>query len=228
MTGGQFTVVAANGAPAAWVDIDVDAIEATTIPAGYRQLSAQSAAFLLAFTNFWFDLDRYLVQGYEPDEVDRQFLLETVNRVTAELLTVVTPGGGGGDMAEALTLWHDEATVIHGNPLSRIVNASQAYDTFSYQNTAALNDEFRHNIVLDAGNFTLTMLYVANSASGIVQWYLDGVSIGSMDMIGSNEVNSILSFSFTCPSAGAHVLTGKITGTSGAGYAAFITKYWIN
>lgn len=127
------------------------------------------------------------------------------------------------------TLWHDEATVTNGNAIAYFQNTSQVYNCLPQQNTPAINDTFTHSFWLAAGTYTFYMLTCTASTRGICTWYLDGVSIGTVDLYTAGNVfNVIKTLTMTVRGDGYHHLQGVAASkhASSSNYSLEFNKYW--
>lgn len=127
------------------------------------------------------------------------------------------------------TMWHDEATVIAGNALIIGIGTSQIYNSYVYQSPSALNDEFEHECYIAAGTYTLSVLGVTSSDSGIITWYVDGGSVGTTDMYSGGASNVIKTVaSVVIATSGYHAIRGKLASknASASDYRAYLNKYW--
>jgi hypothetical protein len=107
-----------------------------------------------------------------------------------------------------------------------IVSYNVAYSMYAIclNNTNAQNDQVDYYIWLSKGTYTLD-LFQTQGAMGICTYYLDSVSLGSLDWYNASSVygvkKSIASISVT--TSGRHTLSIKVTGhTTTANYYAYL------
>lgn len=130
------------------------------------------------------------------------------------------------------TMWHDEATVITGNALARLVVNTHAYNVVSYQNASANGDTFTHGFQVGEGTYTLTVLGRHLTSAGRVDWYVDDVLVASAQdwYAGSAAPNITKTVAdIVIAEGGWHVLKGVVNGKNGSssGYDLQLTKYWL-
>lgn len=125
-------------------------------------------------------------------------------------------------------VWHRDSTKSVGNNLITIILSTQAYGHYVAQSPSALNDAFFSFVVIEAGTYTFEAFGHKSTSSGIVTWYLDGVSIGSQDWYGAAADNvSQTIASLTIAVGGAHSIKGVVLGknASSSGYNIPLTRY---
>ncbi len=130
------------------------------------------------------------------------------------------------------TMWHDEATVITGNALARLVVDTHAYNVVSYQKASADGDTFTHGFQVGEGTYTLTVLGRHLTSAGRVDWYVDDVLVASAQdwYAGSAAPNITKTVAdIVIAEGGWHVLKGVVNGKNGSssGYDLQLTKYWL-
>jgi len=130
------------------------------------------------------------------------------------------------------TMWHDEATVIKGNALVRVVTDTHAYNVVSYQSASANGDTFTHGFQVGEGTYTLTVLGRHLNSAGRVDWYVDDVLVASaQDWYAGNTAPNITKTvaDIVIAEGGWHVLKGVVNGKNGSssGYILQLTKYWL-
>lgn len=125
------------------------------------------------------------------------------------------------------TMWHADSLALTGNAILRQVESTAFYGTRAYQNTAAVNDEFTNSFVSIGGSYTLVVYGARGTNLGIVTWYIDGVSQGTMDMYNASGSQAIrYTLSVTVVGEGYHVLRGVVASkhASSSDYFAIITQ----
>ncbi len=136
------------------------------------------------------------------------------------------------NLPKRATMWHDEATVITGNALARLVVNTHAYNVVSYQNASANGDTFTHGFQVGEGTYTLTVLGRHLTSAGRVDWYVDDVLVASAQdwYAGATAPNIEKSVAaIVIAEGGWHVLKGVVNGKNGSssGYDLQLTKYWL-
>lgn len=138
-------------------------------------------------------------------------------------------------------IWHDTAIVTNGGGLVSLSLApspfnrlGQFYNLVTYQSSYADGDEFKQNIVLDAGDYTFNVLGGQNAIGGLLDWYLDDETTpfsAGMDWYDASEQINIKKVdTVTIAVAGRHVLRGVVNGHNPSSGAYFIplVKYWFS
>jgi len=128
-------------------------------------------------------------------------------------------------------LWHDESTVTAGNAITSTTDNDQRYNITSYQNAAALNDEFTNGCWLRRGNYEFGFLYTGDSDGGEGTMYIDDNLFYVLDTYqavttrSANEIAGIF-----IEDTGWHTLKIKCTGqnVASSGYKLQFTKFWFN
>jgi len=131
---------------------------------------------------------------------------------------------------ESDTCWHDESEILVGNPPFVNLGAVQLYGFWNHQSPAADGDEFRNYAFLAAGTYDLKTLWKTGPTRGKVDFYVDGVVVGTVDgysASGTNNVVLVIS-SISIPSNGIHEIRGKTNGknASATDYRIALTKFW--
>lgn len=124
------------------------------------------------------------------------------------------------------SMFHRDSIVITGNALTINLDASQQMSHYAFQNAAAINDEFSQSFWLEAGTYTLKYTCLTASASGIITWYVDGESQGTVDGYSAGTTyNVVKTLSITVRTSGYHVLRGVTASknASSSGYQALLT-----
>lgn len=128
-------------------------------------------------------------------------------------------------------LFHYGAKVITGNAINTVVNASQLFNFTARQDAAAQYDRFEQYPLLDTGTYTLTVLGLAAPSRGIVDWEIDGVSVGSMDFYAAaGAPNTVFSISdIVIGTPGRKTLAGiaNSKNASASDYYITLTAYWL-
>lgn len=216
------------------------------LPGGDMDMSGSEMLLLFYDGTNWIDFNSAASGGTLGALTDVSSAPATANYVLA------TPDGSPGDYSgRALVvndlpfypaprrteLWHDEAVVITGNALAHATQASQRYNTYSYQNAGANGDEFEQAFFLRAGTYDFKALGATTSTSGLIDWYMkaSGGSYGSAFETGQDWYSGATTYnviqtasSVTVASDGVYVIKGKVNGKNGSstGYYITLTKYW--
>lgn len=135
-----------------------------------------------------------------------------------------------GFLPKRASLWHQESTVISGNAITTVVDASQAYAAVWAQLASADGDEFSQSFLLQPGNYTLYILGTTSSDHGILEWYIDDVFQFSNDWYtGVAARNVVMSGAIVVIGNGIHIIRGKTNGKNAASsnFVAAITHMWI-
>lgn len=124
-------------------------------------------------------------------------------------------------------LWHDEAYIVAGNALTRVVNSSQYYGTYSYQSAAALNDQWTQSFTLGPGVYTVELYGYGTTNGGTLTVEIDGYEAGSAEFYRAGATFNIQAGVVSLYVRERHrcLLTGTVTGKSGSssGYAVYLT-----
>lgn len=130
------------------------------------------------------------------------------------------------------TLWHDEDVKTVGNAFTYVLDALQAYATYTWQTASANGDAFSQTFMLAAGTYTFYVLGLRGTSFGSINWTVDGTLIAVQDFYnGSGAYNFINSQgSVSIATSGRHTLVGTITGKNGSssGYDMKLTKMWFS
>lgn len=140
-------------------------------------------------------------------------------------LTAVT-----GLLPTRATMWHQEANVLAGSALALTMTGIIPYGYYYAQNPAAVGDSFTHSVFLRAGIYALYAWHAVGTDFGIVDWYLDGVKVGAIDLYyGFSTYTSHRIGGITMAYDGYHVLNGQCNSknASSTGYKIGLVKYWV-
>jgi hypothetical protein len=91
------------------------------------------------------------------------------------LISMPSPAGG------THTFWHDQATIVTGNPFQINVLTSIYYNLQVYQNPPLINDSFSQTFNLVPGAYTLYVMGFTSTNRAIASWYVDAVLQGTQD-----------------------------------------------
>lgn len=123
-------------------------------------------------------------------------------------------GGGGGDYPKYARIWHDASVTLAGTTLTTVTNPQQRYNTWTFQDPPAINDEFENGFFLKAGTYTFRVCGIKGETYGMIDWELDGVNI----VTGQDWYDPTSVFSHVIDEAGVvvgtdgwHRLVGKVT-----------------
>jgi len=68
-----------------------------------------------------------------------------------------------------------EGNITAGNALLLNIVSTQAFNTYWFQSAAVINDEIEFKVMLDAGQYDLTIMGRKSTNSGIQHWIIDTV-----------------------------------------------------
>jgi hypothetical protein len=170
--------------------------------------------------------------GLQIDNGDTTAYLDGATLVEGPICGTYAPHAHDfNGLPQRATMWHDEATVIAGGAIARVVNTVFPYNMIAVQTPDVLNDEFKHGFLIQAGNYTLYALGVTANNRGQVTWYIDDVVQGvAQDWYSAATTGNVeKTTSITVVGDGWHILKGKVLGknASSSGYSIPLTKYWI-
>lgn len=128
------------------------------------------------------------------------------------------------------SVFADEAIVVSGAALTRVVSGAQNYAFYSYQATPLISDSRTWSIILDEGGYNFATLGVTDSTSAQVNWMLDGdIILGAQDWYSASvTANVVKSGSVDISTPGRHVLQCFLSGknASSSNYNLYLTKMW--
>ena len=129
------------------------------------------------------------------------------------------------------TMFHDQAKVVTGGAIARVVDASQSHNFRAAQATPANGDTFKQSCVLGAGTYTLHVLGKTNTTHAMIDWYLDDVlKVSGQDWYSGSYLGDIekTAAGIVVAEGGRHVLKGVINGrnASSTGWFMQLTAYW--
>lgn len=124
------------------------------LTAAEQTLAAQAVA-IFGFSEMWSDYDLY------ADEIEALM----ADTLTALLTTTIPPRD---DMSSELTLFPITGTVINGNALLLVLNASQRFGNWFQQNTAAVNDRYQWTRFVSGGVWNFRLTVVKRASAGIL------------------------------------------------------------
>lgn len=128
-------------------------------------------------------------------------------------------------------MWHNECVKVAGfGVMSPGGTGYFPYGKYSFLGPAvnnAVGNEFENYFTLDAGTYDLVIVANTFDAAAIVEWKVDGVSIGSTDLYSAFEVDrAILTITgVTIPSDGTHTLTILVTGKNASSTNEVVRLY---
>jgi hypothetical protein len=163
--------------------------------------------------------------------------VEDAIQVIYKLLDVGVPTSDcEGDVTiqypQQATLWHDQATVLTGAPLTMASDTNNYYHIYAYQASGTDGDSFAQPFLLDAGDYVFHVLGGGSNLCGKMDWYLDAESspfLAGQDWYTASPTPNIFQTgTLTIASAGQHTLKGVMNGknASSFAYVAPLTKYW--
>ncbi len=135
------------------------------------------------------------------------------------------------------TGWFDEVSVTSGDPKESSWDANQQYAIWTRLATAGVShngNQFTIPFLLAAGTYTFNVLGITYNGNGIMtwEWSDDGITwntiVTGQDWYTAGPVYGVVKSvaSIVISTNGNHILRSTITGTSAAGYAALLTKFW--
>lgn len=114
---------------------------------------------------------------------------------------------------KSVTIPHFSSVVIAGNPIAAVVSNLQPFNAFWRQTPASSEDVFEMYALLSAGDYTMRAVYVAANNQAIQQWFVNGVSIGTIDAYSSSVIyNSYSELNFTLDNPGLVTLRCEVIG----------------
>lgn len=142
---------------------------------------------------------------------------------SSNLISLPSPAG------RTKTFWHDEATIITGNPFQMNANTVVFYNMQIYQNPPLINDSFSQTFNLVPGAYTLYSLGFSGTNRGIASWYVDAVLQGTDDWYQAAGVNATHTTAINVIGNGVHTLRCIAASKNGAstGFMIHLVKYWI-
>lgn len=117
-----------------------------------------------------------------------------------------------------------------GTALTRNANyTSIEYQALWEQGSADDGDSWTLSAVLAAGNYTFYTIGRAMGGNGLLDYYLDGVSIETGQDWYGGGTNGTEEFTFSVPSSGYHVFTLTVNGKNGSSsdYYMRLGRLWI-
>ncbi len=171
--------------------------------------------------------------------IDVIILNEFWNRVYFRLLELAAESPMGITDGYAVgRMEHRLATILNGSALINIqitvpsdkIVSSYPLDGFRYQSPSALSDEFEHSCYIPGGTYDFRVLGDMGESSGIVEWFINGVSIGTQDWydvaLNSNVLNTIDGIAID---AGWTTVRGELIGKhiDSTGYDLRLIKYYL-
>lgn len=172
--------------------------------------------------------------GLAVDTGNTAAYMEGLSVVEGTTLTYpIQPALAINALPKRATMWHDEATVLAGNPLAYNVTSTLAYNVYISQGAAsgALNDAFTHGFWLQGGTYTFSALGFTTTIGGQIDWYFDNVKLISVQdwYAASGVLNTVKTASVTIVGDGYHVLKGVVPSKNGSsgGYVIPLIKYWL-
>lgn len=105
---------------------------------------------------------------------------------------------------------HSDSNVLVGNPITRTLSGSAYLGMYAYQSTAASGDTFTNGFNLKSGTYTLRIYGMANTNSGILNIYVDGVLQGTQDWYAGSLAATYKDIAIEVESDGPHTLRGTV------------------
>jgi hypothetical protein len=129
-------------------------------------------------------------------------------------------------------MFHNLANIITGAALTNAQDSTFFYGFYSYQGTAAQNNEFSNAFVAAAGTYSLYTIGYSGPNRGIVHWYLDDedTAFTTQDWYNAGYVKNDSRTStdaMVVKTDGKHRLRGKIEtkNASSSDYGMVLTAY---
>ena len=136
---------------------------------------------------------------------------------------------GKNMVSQSALMLHDQAKVLSGGKLKKIIGRVGIYMSFwAQQSPAALGDSFQQYFFINEGTYNFKVLGHKRNNKGIVSWYIDDISVGQMDWYSNFRINNIVqTLPVTINTSGHHLLKGIVEGKNPAstGYIISLTKY---
>lgn len=131
------------------------------------------------------------------------------------------------NLANSTILFHEDATVINGAPLTAIPVPNgftgyealvQPFSRMAYMDPPSGADEWLLTVDLPAGSYRIWVLGITESAAGITQWFVDGNPAAVHDWYSVIPVANVqqLIGAFTFATAGTHEILGLINSQNAA------------
>lgn len=119
------------------------------------------------------------------------------------------------------SIFPDEVLINNGNAIS-LEYDSGPKETYGFQDTSAIDDEWQHGMLLSADTYTLTLRALKTSASGILKIYIDDVLEATFDLYAASNSASTETQASISLAAGWHTLRGVVDSQNGSssGYDA--------
>lgn len=121
------------------------------------------------------------------------------------------------------------AKIVAGNNLTFTTVANDDFGGVWYQNTAAQNDEFEFQFLLNAGNYHLRTHGRTAANHGIVTWKIDGSTfVASDDYYSAATVENVeRSHAVTIVGDGVHTLNAKVASKNASSSGYFHQHSWL-
>jgi hypothetical protein len=113
-------------------------------------------------------------------------------------------------------MFHRYALVVVGNAIAITHDSLDDFAHRAGQTLAADGDTFTHQFFLAAGVYTLNALGMTNANSGRIDWYIDGVTVVSLqDWYSAVDAHNVIkTAAVTVVGGGQHVLKGVVNGNT--------------
>lgn len=127
--------------------------------------------------------------------------------------------------------FHGESTVIAGNSIALVIDASQVFNGYWKQSTSAINDSFTISMFLRAGTYTLSALGETTTSCGKIDWYLNNsIAITAQDWYSASLTRNVVKTgSITVTQDGYQIIKGIVSTKNGSssGFDMFLTQLWM-
>jgi hypothetical protein len=134
-----------------------------------------------------------------------------------------------GNLPTEIFVFWIEARVVAGNALAANLSTTQWYLTAWHQNAPALNDIVDFSVVLDDGDYDLTIVGQKRTNGAILHVFIDGVEdANTIDLYASsNSQNNEMTISVNVPTGGKHVIQFRASSknASSSGYDAQVVFF---
>lgn len=175
-----------------------------------EQTLAVQAVSIFGFSEMWSD--------YDDNADDIEALVASTQY--ALLNTTIPPRD---DMSSELTLFPITATVINGNAIALILNASQRFGNWFQQNTAAVNDRFQWTRFVSGGVWSFRITTVKRASAGILTLTIKDVAettvyySATSDLYNASDVfNFAITNTVTIPSSQEVVIIISVASKNGS------------
>lgn len=107
------------------------------------------------------------------------------------------------------SIFPDEVLINNGNGIT-LEYDSGPKETYGFQDTPAVDDEWQHGMMLSADTYTLSLRALKTSASGILKIYIDDVLVATFDLYAASNTASTETQASITLTAGWHEIRGVV------------------